>query len=240
MPKDVKILTNRKGFEFATDGICLPVIATRPIMDHIQQLFQFQLVTIGSPMPTFGEVLNTFPPGVIFDHGVAFLAEKHMIPIRFLHFDSQRMVIDATGDSAAINTIMKQIVDLVNEVQTSSGEPVIGKPEQTLNYSELSAQFSFPLDTLLVPALRQVLQKALHGPESEKEGQNNPPLALTFTLSPLAPSNSDPSKTTPIPFTFTTRTGTQPEEHIYFSSAPLDAETHTAYLNELETALTAH
>jgi len=55
-------------------------------MDHIQQLFQFQLATIGSPLPTFGDVPATFPPGVVFDHGVALSPGDRMVPIRLLHF----------------------------------------------------------------------------------------------------------------------------------------------------------
>ena len=40
-------------------------------------------------------------------------------------------------------------------------------------------------------------------------------------------------------FTFTLRSGTRPDEHIYFSGAPLDSEAHLAYLTELATALTS-
>ncbi len=35
--------------------------------------------------------------------------------------------------------------------------------------------------------------------------------------------------------TLALRAGTKPQEHIYFSGAPLDSETHLRYLDELET-----
>ncbi len=40
-------------------------------------------------------------------------------------------------------------------------------------------------------------------------------------------------------FTFALRAGTQPQERIYFSGAPLDSDAHLNYLNKLEKALTS-
>ena len=235
MPSDLKILANRKGYEFTTDNICLSMLATKPITDHIQQLFQFQLVTIGSPLPTFGDVPAAFPPGVIFDHGVAFSSEDRMVPIRFLHFEPQRIVIDVTGETAAIDAVFQQLVSALSETRSPDGSPIIGTPERVLAYSEVTAHFSFPLETLVTPPLRNILCSMTNA----RENGNNSCFIPYLALSPFSkkPSDKSSSQTSIFPFTLSVRTGTQPEEHLYFSSAPLDAEAHQAYLNKLELAL---
>ncbi len=49
---------------------------------------------------------------------------------------------------------------------------------------------------------------------------------------PAVPSANDAHA-----FTLALRSGTRPDEHIYYSGAPLDSEAHLSYLKELEVTL---
>ena len=71
MLEQVKILTSRRAYEFGADAIRLSTLSIQPIQQQIQQLFGFQSSTIGSPIPTFGAVPATYPPGIVFNLGVA-------------------------------------------------------------------------------------------------------------------------------------------------------------------------
>jgi len=231
--KNIKILTSRKGYEFAPDDLRLSMISTKPIMEHIQQLFQFQIATIGSPMETFGNVPQTFPPGVIFDHGVGISLEKEIIPIRFLHFEPQRIVIDVAGKSFDVDEIFHKIIRAFDEIHAPDGSPVIGKPERVLNYSEISAQFSFSLDVLVAPPLRKLLRKTIAASDNEKDSLLIPSLSLG-SFSSTQKFGNPPGINDSHSFTLTVRAGTQPRERIYFSGAPLNSEAHLTCLNELE------
>lgn len=236
MPKNIKILTSRKGYEFAPDGLRLSMISTKPIIAHIQQLFQFQVATIGSPIATFGEVPQTFPPGVIFDHGVGISQEKEVVPIRFLHFEPQRIVIDTAGRSSDVDELFKQLMHAFDETRVPDGSPVIAKTERVLDYSEISAQFSFALETLVAPPLWKLLRKTMSTSVSEKDSLLVPSLSFSLFSSKQRTGNP-PGTHDAHSFTLTVRAGTYPKERIYFSSAPIDSSAHLACLEELENSL---
>ncbi len=233
MLEQVKILTSRRAYEFHPDDLRLSTLCTKPVQGQIQQLFHFQTTVMGSPMATFGDVPATFPPGIVFDMGVWISQDKQLVPIRFLHFEQRRIVIDVAGPSSVITAIFEQLRQFLSQIQAADGSPVIGEPDHVLEYTEISAQFSFPLDRVLSPSMRKLLAKTI----SEEEM----PIP-TLVIQALSPEQEYPGAVNahhPRSFTLALRASSHPEEHVYFSAAPLDSEAHLSYLNELDAALTS-
>jgi len=230
MLEDVKFLTSQRAYEFHPDDLRLPIISSKPIQGALQALFNFQSTAIGTPMATFGEVPLTIPPGVVFNYGVWKSPENKLVSIRFLHFEQRRIVIDVEGSSVALASIYKQIQLLLTGIQTADGSPLIGEPESVLDYSEISARFSFPLDAIISRPLRKLLSRIA------KESTLVPTL-----VTQLFSSGQQLTGTATIgnhqAFTLAPRAGTRLEDHIYFSAAPLDSEAHLSYLNELGAVL---
>ncbi|HYT37071.1 MAG TPA: hypothetical protein VEL49_07785 [Ktedonobacteraceae bacterium] len=230
MLEQVKFLTGRRAYEFHPDDLRLSTICSKPVQDAIQALFSFQSSTIGTPMATFGEVPLTIPPGIVFNTGVWVSPEKTIASIRFLHFEQRRIVIDVAGSSDALASIYEQLQLLLISVQTVDGLPLISTPESILDYSEISARFLFSLDAIISRPLRKLLSRIA------KESA----LVPTLVSRPFSSKQQLSGTATigdPQAFTLAPRAGTRLEDHIYFSSAPLDSEAHLSYLNELDTVL---
>src|SRR5947209_3127631 len=109
MLEQIKLLSSRRAYEFRPDDLRLSVLSVKPVQEQITQLFQFQTSIMGTPMATFGDVPVTYPPGFVFDMGVWISQNKQVIPIRFLHFEQRRIVIDVAGPSFAITAIFDQL-----------------------------------------------------------------------------------------------------------------------------------
>ncbi|SRR6266487_4529354 len=237
MLEQVKILTSRRAYEFEADAIRLSMVSIQPIQQQIQQLFRFQSSVIGSPMATFGVVPLTYPPGIVFNLGAWVHQEKYIVPIRFLHFEQNRIVIDVAGPTDAIDGIADHLFHFLSGLEAADRSPIVGEPERALDYSEITARFPYPLDTILPKPLRRLLSKTMSIGAGDKSMTMIPAVAIrAFSTDEVLPAV--PSATDPYAFTFTLRPGTRPEEHIYFSSAPLGSEAHLNYLNELEAAFT--
>lgn len=236
MLEQVKLLSSRRAYEFRPDDLRLSALSIKPMHEQITQLFQFQTAVMATPMATFGEVPPTYPPGFVFDMGMWISEEKQLIPIRFLHFEQRRIVIDVAGPSSAITGIYEQLQHFLSELQASDGSPIIGKPERILDLSVITAQFPFPMESLFALPLRKIVARAIGAYAKSEESavvstlviQEHPAGQAIEKVS--APEDS-------YAFTFGPRAGTRPEEHIYLSSAPLNSEAHLSYLNELAAAL---
>src|SRR5437588_505316 len=81
--------------------------------------------------------------------------DGQVVPIRFLHFEQRRIVIDVAGRSSAIDAIFEQLRQALTQLHAADGSPTVGKHECVLDYSEISARFSFPLDAIFAPTLRK-------------------------------------------------------------------------------------
>lgn len=237
MLEQIKVVTSRRAYEFRPDDVRLSALCTKPVQEQIQKLFQFQAAVMGTPIATFGEVPATYPPGFVFNMGVWVTPDEQLVPIRFLHFEQYRIVIDVAGTSDALTPIFERLQQFLSGLNAPDGSPVIGEPEHILDFSEITAKYPFPLDAVLSQPFSKAL-KAVSGINTS----SNMILIPLFTVQPF-PVNQKvaaiPGPNTHSAFTFALRSGTQPEDHIYISSAPLDSETHLSYLNELEAALRA-
>lgn len=231
MLKQVKLLASRRAYEFRPDDLRLSTLSIKPVQEQLQRLFQFQTAVMGSPMPTFGEVPATYPPGFVFNMGIWISEDKQIIPIRLLHFEQRRIVIDVAGPSSTITAIYEHLRHFLSELQAPDGSPIVGEPERALDHTVVSAKFSFSMDAVFAPPLRKLFTRVLNA--------NSEDLALLSTIvTQKHPAGEEITRLAnpeeSYALTLGPRIGTRPEEHIYLSSAPLDSEAHLSYLNELE------
>lgn len=236
MLEQIKTLTSRRAYEFRPDDLRLTLLSTEENQELIKQLFHFPLANIGTPITTFGPIQNMLPPGLVFNLGRWVSPEGQVIPIRFLHFEPRRIVIDVAGPSGAIDFIFQQLCEGLADQHLVDGTPVIGEPQQILDYSEITARFSTTLQILFAQKVREVLLKALSSKGSGEELVVSPTVYLQMETRGKESTGAVVSPDSRV-FQLAPRLETRPEEHIYFSGAPLDSETHLAYLEELEAAL---
>ncbi len=234
MAQDVKILTSRRGYEFAPDAIRLTVVSLPDVQRLIQNAFLFQVAGVGSPMPTFGPVPATIPPGMAFDVG-AYSSPNGIFPIRFLHFEQRRVVIDVPGPSGTIDPIYQQLRELLKDVRSTDGSPVLGEPQRVLEYSEISLHLNIQPETILPPQLLSLYRNIL-------TPEGNDDLAFVPGISVQLWPRMGEYQGTNLPgrraLELSLRAGSTPEDRHFFSAAPLDSETHLRYLEQLERALT--
>src|SRR5260370_10595055 len=163
MLNNLKLLSSRRAYEFAPDEIRLTLLSMQPVSEFVKQSLGFQSAVLGTPMPTFGEAEYTFPLGVVFNNGVFQAAEQRLIPIRYLHIEARRVVIDVAGPSSAIDSIFETLNQQLANVRASDGSPALGKPAKILDVSEFSFHLSAGPDELLPPELRTIVTDALSG-----------------------------------------------------------------------------
>jgi len=237
MLEQIKILSSRRAYEFHQDDLRLSVLSMKPVQQQFQELFRFQTSAMGSPSPTFGDVPATYPPGFVFDMGVWISPDEQLVPIRLLHFEQRRVVIDVAGPSSSIAAIFEKVREFFSDLHAPDGSPVIGKPERILDYSEITVRFPFSLDSLIAEPFRKLLQEVF----PERNDTNNE-MIPTFSVQ-INPADKEyagiPSLQDVHSLSFALRAGTKPQDHVYFSGAPLDSEAHLRYLNELEKTLTS-
>ncbi len=236
MLKQIKILTSRRAYEFSSDTLRLSSLSIQPVLQQIQQLFSFQTLAIGSPMPTFGAVPATYPPGAVFNLGAWIHQEERIVPIRFIHFEQSRIVIDVAGPTSAIDGIANRLFHFLSDLQAADGSPVVGEPQRILDYSEITAQYPYPLDAIFSKPLRRLLSKTMGvGVGNESMLVLPTVTAQVFPMDEVLPELA--GRNDPHVFTLAFRPGTRPEEHICFSGAPLSSEAHLIYLEELAASL---
>lgn len=231
MPEQIKIITSRRSYEFGADAVRLSMLSIQQIQQQIQQMFSFQSTGIGAPVATFGTVPSTFPPGLVFDIGVWIHQEESIVPIRFIHFEQNRVVIDVAGPTAAIDGIAERLFHFLSGLQAPDGSPVVGEPHKIYNYSEITAQFSRPLESIFSKPFQKLLNKTF---DEDKDLKVVIPTLALQALSKDQIVAAVPGANDPFAFTLALRSGTRPDEHIYFSGAPIDSERHLSYLHELE------
>jgi len=226
MPDRVRILSARRAYEFGRDDLRLTMLSSLEIRQRIQQQFNFEVAQVATPVQTFGPVPTSLPPGLVFDVGSARLPEgPSVLPIRFIHFEALRIVIDAVGPSSSIDLVFDQIKEIVSEFAMPDGSPIIDEPLRVLEYSEISAHFDFGFDALIDKAM---LRRVQHLVGNEHTTASLQPMGITFRATDGPDGNSTSS------YTFEVRGGTRPEERIYFSSAGVRTDEHLAWLDALE------
>ncbi len=222
----LSVLSARRAYEFRVDDIRLSMLSTSDLNEALRAAFKFESVTVGAPPALFGEVQNTFPPGLMCQLG-EIRTSIGPIPIRALMFDSIRMVIDIAGPSSAIEAVMRAVVDVLSGHSAPDGQPVVGEPISTADQSDLTFHADFPLSMGVAP-------RVLGAIETRAPGTT---LVSTMTVRPnrgnVFPSSPETA------FILEPRAGSNLSDHHWFSSAPLDSDSHAAYLADVTEALVA-
>jgi|SRR5215213_5844544 len=237
MTRDLKLITSRRAYEFEMDSLRLSLLTLPQVQGQIRETFGFQAGGLGTPQPTFGPVPATVPPGLVFNFGAWQDSENTPVPIRFVHFEQKRIVIDVAGPSSVIDSIFQTIRAVVEDVLASDGSAALGEVERTLDYSEFSGRFSFHLGQLFAPQARNLFWKAV--------GPNEQDSSLAVAVPTIIVQRNRPDEDYPGTglaaeshvLTMSMRAGTRPDDGVSFSGAPLDSEAHREYLTQLEEAL---
>lgn len=235
MPEITNYLTARRAYIFRPDDVRLTFLSTEPVRKQIADELTFDNMAIGTPMATFGPVPRTIPPGLVFDVGACVGPGAAIIPIRFLHVESGRIVIDVPGTSNDIDTVFTRLRDIVGRNRDSDDHPLIGEPIRVMNYSEIAARLAFPPEALLPAGMVEVFRQF---GSSLGAGGNVHPFAtlLVRTFPPNVPSEGTARNDTQT-FQLALRKESQPDDRLYFSAAPLDTRTHLEYLAAVEREL---
>lgn len=237
MAQNLKLITSRRAYEFRMDDLRLSVLCLPDVYTRIQQMFGFEGAVVATPQETFGPVLGTLPPGLVFNIGVVEADIGPATPIRFLHFEHRRIVVDVAGPSSAIDVIFAALEQELEGLTAPDGSPVMGEVDRVLDYSEYSGQFTFSLGSILNPDLQDLFLDVAGG---EGRREHETVVLPTVTLGVhrgdeeyggLAAESG--SRRVQI----AVRAGTRPEDGIGFSGAPLDSKAHRSYLTELERIL---
>jgi hypothetical protein len=233
--EQTKILTARRAYEFRPDDLRLSVLSVAQVHQQIQQFFSFQVGAVGTPQPTFGPIPNTLPPGVVLDFGTTQTPENVPTPMRFLHFEPRRIVIDVAGPSSAIDWTYEQIRRILAEVQSPDGSAVIGEPVRTRDYSEIIAHFDFDFEDLISGPLLELAKETF-----DEDGRSVLPLSLKFRA--VAPDEeADPGKITLGAFSdgnaLELRAGTRPQDRTFYSVTEMPTDRHLAWLEALDQRL---
>lgn len=236
MPQDIKLIASRRAYEFPPDALRLTMLSLDPIVARIQEVFKFQFAQVGTPQPTFGPVAQTLPPGLVFSMGTFASEGLDLVPIRLMHFEPRRIVIDVAGPSSSLEQILAGLTTMLSELRAPDGSPAIGSPSGVRNQSEISARFTFSLISLLIPKLGAVLKEGI-GVTSNSQ------VLIPSLVFQLQEQGDEYIGTGPVVQTngpmmeLALRQGTHLDEQIYYSVAPLDSDAHLAYLGKLEHSL---
>lgn len=228
-----KILTARRAYEFAPDNLRLTVLVAAGLNQHIQQLFRFQVAQIATPLEMFGPVPITIPPGIVFDYGSTQTPDGLFTPIRFLHFEPHRIVIDVAGPSSAIDWTYEQLRGMWAELRAPDGSLAVGEPERTVDYSEINTRLDFGLEKLVSEPLRTLAQQTF-----AKDGKEQKVVPVSIRFQVANPSDHiNPNEIGAGGLSrgqmIAVRADTRLEDGVYFSSTNLPTAQHLTWLDAL-------
>lgn len=231
-----RILTARKGYEYHLDDLRLTMFCTPPILQPIKDIFHFQALAITTPPTTFGAVSNMLPAGVVFQLGIWMTDEGKVTPIRFLHIEPWRIVIDVASSSATVDAIFSRLTEFLADTSAPDGGPVLGDPVRILNYSEISFSAPIVLHNLFASGIRTLFSDTTQSVEQDTEAEVLPIIQFRGQ-SPKGEFNGTLDANDGHTFTLSVRAATSPSEQVFFSGAPLDTDAHLDYLRSLTSIL---
>jgi hypothetical protein len=229
----LKLIVARRSYEFPPDELRLSLITTQPVMDVLRTTFSFGNVQIGQPMPIISDVPRTIPPGLVLDNGHIVVSAGQVVPIRFIHFEPRRVIIDVAGASTAIDAIYAILRQILEGLQAADGSPAMGELQAVIDYSELTFHADTAPINFLAPKLRKAMVKHI-----DHTVDTSLVLVPSIRVTAQAPSEDYPGALNPWGerslFVLEHRAGTKPEDGILYSAASLDTDAHLAYLRELQ------
>jgi hypothetical protein len=232
--QDVSIIGARRSYEYLPDQIRLTLLSNTHAVQHIQQAFGFDYGAVVQPAETFGPVASTVPPGLAFYYGVVPFPEGQLTPIRFIHIEPTRVVIDVAGPTHVLEEVFRVLMELLITIGEVSGESIAPSPFTVRDQSEVRFRGSFDPRALIPLGAYEAISDSLSlfGAEG---------LALVPTIivkpvdsaSPYAGDSEAPYKN----FVLDVRAGFPPNERIFYSVAPLGTGAHLQLLERIDAAL---
>lgn len=233
MIHQTRLIVVRRAYEFGPDDLRLTMLSAQTIQERIKTAFGFAAAVVGTPMPTVGPVQQTIPPGVVFDVGAWEGPQGRIVPIRFLHIEPTRIVIDVSGTSDDVTSIYTQLQHILADVPSPDGSPIIGTSRREVDYSEITVRTSWSPRVLMPTPFYRVVDQAL-GPG---DGRFAPIPSVRIRLQDLQVDYAGSQSGTPDILHLELRAGTPVSDQVYWSAAPLGSERHLAYLQALDEVL---
>lgn len=232
MMNRAKIITARRAYEYAPDDLRLTSLSVGDVPDQIQRHFAFRGGSIATPPETFAAVPVTMPPGLVFNVGNVRSSSRQVpAPIRFLHFESQRIVIDVAGPSDALDEAFEQLNELLKDVKAPDGSPAVGEPRSTRDYSEVSVHLRADFNQMLSEPLSTAFLQTFANKEDDIEAV---PVSLVIRVGHPSSTIDQPNYGQAI---LQIRAGTRVDEKILFSSSDLPSDENLAWVERLDAAI---
>lgn len=236
-PDDMTLLSSRRAYEFDVDDLRITVVTLPPVQALIREAFNFESVDVRRPVQTFGPVPRTIPPGVVFDVGMAVLESDEAVPIRFLHFEQRRIVIDIVGPSSAIDEVFARLSDLLEQVPLPSGIQALKTPARVLDWSEYTFRAPGALSRMVNTSAWRAFSDALRQSAPREVGMTVVPVIAAQIVPEDAEYGGAFTLLNTGQLRLATRAGSNPRDHVIFSGAPLSSDDHRAYLRQIATVL---
>jgi hypothetical protein len=234
MPQDVTLYSARRSYEFAVDDIRLTILTALQSLVH--QTFSFQIAQIGTPTPTFGEVPITAPPGIVFGNGSFVGPEGSYIPIRFMHIEPRRIVIDVAAKTQAIDAVFERLREIFAGIRAPDGASVLGEPTSVRDSSEIGVRLPTSPIALIPEPIRSIVHRVLQ----QTSGSSDVILVPMLRVIGQSPANEYGAHIAPYPaFQIEPRGGSEVGVNHYFSLAPLSSDEHIAVFQRLAEKLAA-
>ena len=228
MPQDVTLYSARRSYEFAVDDIRLTMLTA--LQSLIHQTFSFQVAQIGTPTPTFGEVPITSPPGIVFGNGAFLGLDGSYVPIRFLHIEPRRIVIDVAAKTQAIDAVFERLREIFAEVRSPDGAPVLGEPASIRDSSEIGVRLPTSPIALIPEPIRSIVHEVLQ----QTSGSSDVVLVPMLRIIGQSPANEYGTHIAPYPaFQIEPRGGSDVGANHFFSLAPLSSDEHMAVFQRI-------
>lgn len=230
MIEDLRVIASHRSYEFHPDALLLSLITTQPIQQLLASTFAFSQVQIGPPMATVAPVLQTIPPGLVFNYGYIAAEPGQPTPIRFLHFEPNRIVIDVAGESRAIDDVFVLLQRILGDVGTPDSVPAMGQPRETLDASECTFQSSDLLSKIVPNAVVESFRSAMRDRSGSVTVVPSLKLQLWENEESFSPTSAlIPRQTASLEL----RSETRPADWTFFSAASLPSDEHERYLQAL-------
>jgi len=125
--------------------------------------------------------------------------------------------------------------EILREVRSPDGVPALGEPIKIRDFTALTMRIPIDLDTVLNPKLADIARRILDPQEQARSSTLIPQLRISLSQPDgmFAPEVGSENAS----YQFELRIGTNVEDRVFLSAAPLDSETHKKYVREIAVSL---
>lgn len=226
---DVTVVSSRRSYEFKFDDLRLTVLSTPSNREALRALLRCDSVAVTQPPPTLFPVTATIPPGLVFSSGEWMIDSGEQFPIRYVHIEPTRIVIDVAGPSEVIDQVFEAIVRWAATLHLHDGHRAVAEPYAAHDQSEISTLIGIRASDLLQPWVAKALTVARPA-ESKRVHYDIAPTYMVRFVPREAEFQPGPA---PPEFVLEHRSSTRLDEGRLFSIASLDSGRHVRLLETI-------